>query len=100
MTKTQAEYLQLYSSGLTMTEIATIKHINISTVSRTIKRAHISMLKPSPIANPQPSLCEYVFSCHTCPNNAACDTESVHLRKIRILPEPQTEPRQRGRYSY
>lgn len=97
MTSVQAEYLRLYSSGLSMTEIATLKRINISTVSRTLKRAHARMIRPLPA---QPVLCEYAFSCHTCPNNATCDTESVHLRKIKILPEPQPEPQQRGRYSY
>lgn len=100
MTKTQAEYLQLYATGLTMKEIATLKRINISTVSRTLKRAHARKIKTLPTANLRPALCEYAFSCHTCPNNAACDTESVHLRKIKILPEPQPEPQQRGRYSY
>lgn len=100
MTSVQSEYLRLYSFGLSMTEISTLKRVNVSTVSRTLKRANARKIKPLQAANLRPVLCEYAFSCHTCPNNAACDTESVHLRKMRILPEPQPEPQQRGRYSY
>lgn len=96
MTKTQAEYLRLYTAGLTMTEIATIKRINVSTVSRTLHRAHISKLKAPPTEKQMPFVCAAALSCHVCPNKAACDSESVHIRTI----PPDPELQHGGRYSY